>query len=1803
MRLRFTLLRLLIIPMLFLMGCSSGDGDSDGGSAATLEKIQVEPFQATLDMGTSQQYTATAIYTNGDKKDVTDVVTWSSSEPTVASIDEKGIASARLEGPTVIAALIGTIHGMAQLQVEDKTVSTIEVYPSEAAAIVTITRQFTAIANFSDNTYQDITKDVIWNSSETNIASVSNDYANAGEATANSQGLADMGATFDGNDGTSLFAVLNAQPKEINVVPFNTAIPKGTYQQFAATLILDNNEKIPITDDVLWSSSDSEIASISNAHGSNGLASGNDLGTVSITATLTFADESYSASATLTITAATPTSLQVTPAEKTLSKGTTGHYTATAYYIDDSSRDVTKEATWESSNADVVHITTSGKNAGYAQALESGKSTITAYFEGQNNSTGVTVAVSTLESIQVSPVNENVAKGLNVQYSAIGIYSDNTKEDLTQHATWQSSDTAVAAIDRNGEAYGIDVGDTTISASFGGLSASTTLTVTAAIPTALQVTPDDKTVPKGAAGYFTATVYYTDDSSRDVTKESTWESSNTDVVHISSSGQNAGYAQALEGGTSTITAYFEGQNDSTGIIVTTSTLESIQVSPVNESVAKGLNVQYSAIGIFSDNTKADLTQHATWKSSNTPVATVDSGGQAHGVDVGETTISAFFGGLSASTTLTVTAATVTSLQVTPADKTVPKGATEHYTATVYYTDDSTRDVTKEATWESSNTDVAHITTSGENAGYVRALDGGKSTITAYFEGQSNSTGVTVTTATLESIQVTPVNESIAKGLDVQYSAIGIYSDSTKTDLTQHATWQSSDTAVATIDSDGAAYGVDVGDTTISAFFGGLSASTTLTVTAATPTSLQVTPPDESVPKGTTGHYTATVYYSGNSSRDVTKESTWESSNTDVAYITTSGENAGYGEALESGTSTITAHFEGKNDSTGVTVTTATLESIQVTPVNESIAKGLDVQYSAIGIYSDNTKVDLTQHATWQSSDTAVATIDSDGKAHGVDVGSATISASFEGHSNSADLTVTAATPTSLQVTPADKTVPKGATEHYTATVYYTDDSTRDVTKDATWESSNTDVAHITTSGENAGYVRALEGGTSTITAYFEGQNDSTTITVTAATLESIQVTPVNESIAKGLNVQYSAIGIYSDNTKVDLTLEVAWKSSNTAVATIDSDGRAHGVDVGSATISAPFEGHSDSTDLTVTAATPTSLQVIPVDKTVPKGATGYYTATAYYTDDSTRDVTQESTWESSNTAVAYITTSGENAGYAEALESGTSTIASYFEGKSDSTGVTVTAATLESIQVTPVNESIAKGLDVQYSAIGIYSDNTKVDLTLEAAWKSSNRTVATIDSDGKAHGVDEGSATISAPFEGQSDSTDLTVLPKKLSSIQLTTDEENIHAGSSTQMQATGIYSDNTNKDITKQVTWTSSDKSVAIVHNDAGNEGLVEGLIAGNTDISAELDGIASTMRITVTAITLDHINIHGPRYVVVKTEGQYDAEGIYSDGSSKNITTEVFWKVTPQSVATISNANGSQGKLTGLGVGQATVAASVDDVSDQYQMDVTEPSLESIVVTPANSTIHRGAWIQFTATGHYSNGFEEDITTSALWQSSDNTKIYLYNVSGYEGYGVANLPGTVTISAISGVLVGNTQLTIIARTLQSIDISPLNATVDVGTHLQYTATGNYSDGSTEDLTSEATWIARPTNTKVVSITQDGLLRGRRVGNADIDATLDTVTGTTPVTVEEASLISIEVTPADTTLKVNKKKKYTATGHFSDGTTQKISKDVVWESSDENVASFEKKGNKVKAHNVGVTTISASMEGISGNTSLTVTD
>ncbi len=175
---------------------------------------------------------------------------------------------------------------------------------------------------------------------------------------------------------------------------------------------------------------------------------------------------------------------------------------------------------------------------------------------------------------------------------------------------------------------------------------------------------------------------------------------------------------------------------------------SIAVTPADPSIALGTNQQFSATGTFSDNTTQDLTTSATWGSSVTSVATISnvagSNGRASSAGTGTTTIIAVSGGLSASTTLTVTAATLVSISVLPANHSIALGTTLQFSATGTFSDSTTQDLTTSATWSSSATSVATISNAAGSNGKATAVGTGTTTITAVSGGHSGSTTLTVT---------------------------------------------------------------------------------------------------------------------------------------------------------------------------------------------------------------------------------------------------------------------------------------------------------------------------------------------------------------------------------------------------------------------------------------------------------------------------------------------------------------------------------------------------------------------------------------------------------------------------------------------------------------------------------------------------------------------------------------------------------------------------------------------------------------------------------------------------------------------------------------------------------------------------------------------------------------------------------------------------------------------------------------------------------------------------------------------------
>jgi hypothetical protein len=129
----------------------------------------------------------------------------------------------------------------------------------------------------------------------------------------------------------------------------------------------------------------------------------------------------------------------------------------------------------------------------------------------------------------------------------------------------------------------------------------------------------------------------------------------------------------------------------------------------------------------------------------------------------------------------------------------------------------------------------------------------------------------------------------------------------------------------------------------------------------------------------------------------------------------------------------------------------------------------------------------------------------------------------------------------------------------------------------------------------------------------------------------------------------------------------------------------------------------------------------------------------------------------------------------------------------------------------------------------------------------------------------------------------------------------------------------------------------------------------------------------------------------------------------------------------------------------------------------------LVSLAVTPSAASIPKGATQQFTATGTLSDGTTVNMTNSVTWASSNGA------VASVTAAGLATgaATGSTTIQASSGSISGSAGLTVTTQVLVSIAITPSSPSVVEGASLQLTATGTFSDGSTQNLTGAVTWTA----------------------------------------------------------------------------------------------------------------------------------
>jgi uncharacterized protein YjdB len=369
----------LAVP-LFLSGCTS----------SLIDSIQVTPSSQSIATGQTVQFTATGIIGHGahpsSSVDVTSQVSWTSSAPSVATVNAGGLATAVSAGTTTITASMsgfgGIVSTSSSLTVTNtssggggggvtSSFTSLTLIPgSQSVASPGETAQFIAIGSTSTGSTVNLSSQVVWTSSSAQIATIG---ASTGLATAVGQGTATITALYNSN-GTTLTAsasmtVQNASNEKytsLQVIPNAQSVSaSGQTGQFVALASGPGGLEVDVTasPSITWKSSVPTVASIS----STGLVTGVSAGTTTISALLTNPDNSVvsaTATVTATLTPAPEPLLSLTIIPDSLTVGNlqdTGQFLAIGTYsLSPTVRDLTNSVTWLSSFPSVFPVNSNG---------------------------------------------------------------------------------------------------------------------------------------------------------------------------------------------------------------------------------------------------------------------------------------------------------------------------------------------------------------------------------------------------------------------------------------------------------------------------------------------------------------------------------------------------------------------------------------------------------------------------------------------------------------------------------------------------------------------------------------------------------------------------------------------------------------------------------------------------------------------------------------------------------------------------------------------------------------------------------------------------------------------------------------------------------------------------------------------------------------------------------------------------------------------------------------------------------------------------------------------------------------------------------------------------------------------------------------------------------------------------------------------------------------------------------------------------------------------------------------------------
>lgn len=1002
-------------------------------TAVPVASLTISPNGGSIAVGARLQLTATA-------KDAAGVtlpnrqVTWISGATSIATVTQAGLVTAIGPGSATIFAASEGIAAQVNVTVSNIAVAAVRVTPATGSMQQGQSIQLAATALDANNNVL-TGRNVAWSSSNETIASVSS----TGRVLGVTPGTATITATIDGVTGTGQYSVSQVPIGAITLAPATATVLPGATVTLTPSLTGTNGlPQSTVGRTIIWSSSNTAIATVNQSGVVTGVAQGN--------AVITATTEGVSATSSITVSSTPIATITVTPNPANVQEANAAPVALVATARDAGGNILTGRTFFWSSDNPLVSVNSSTGAVTALVGSGGGSATITASAPGAGvggttptGTTAVNASYAPVASAIVTPNVATLSVGSILSLSlAISASGGQTLAQAGRTITWSSLTPALATVNTSGVVTGVASGTAQIevSALSPGQSAATAakdtafITVQNAAPVqtvTFTLAPDSTIIPGTPLGG-TVTVR---DAANNLLQGRTVSltSSNTGIATVTpasgttnAAGQITGVSVAAgsTAGNATITAMSEGKTAQVTARIL-APVNSVTVSATPDSVI-GTSTPIQAQATLRDAASNVLTgRPVTWgPSSNAAVATVNTSGLISVVGLGSANIPAQSEGKSGTMLFRVLPPVNTVNLATAGDSIVGTGILQ---VTPTLRDAANNILTgRPITWSSSNALIATVASNGR----VTGASAGTVTITASVEGKSNNVVLRIL-AGINTIALTPATDSIIGVGTLPLTATatasggGAIQGRPLTITTSNATIATAAAAASNVTNVSGQVALTVtsvanGSANITVAAEGKSGVRTIRVLAPVNTVSLTTPGDSIIGTGTL-QATATLRDLANNvltGRPVT----WNPpSNAAVASISATGLVTG----VAPGTTTVTATSEGK---TSPAITIRVLAPVSTVTVAASDTLYVTQTQTGTATLKDASNNTLTgRPVSWSTSAATIATVSATtGLITGVAPGNVTITATAEGVNGTKNIVIIPTPVNTLTFTPNTETV-------------------------------------------------------------------------------------------------------------------------------------------------------------------------------------------------------------------------------------------------------------------------------------------------------------------------------------------------------------------------------------------------------------------------------------------------------------------------------------------------------------------------------------------------------------------------------------------------------------------------------------------------------------------------------------------------------------------------------------------------------------------------------------------------------------